>query len=121
LLIGLLDDLHAEVFHAAACALGRLGRSEGRPALFRLLDAAPSAEVIAAAAAIADADCIVRLGRIARTRPDLEDAAVAALRDIDDPRAAAVLATLGRPGKAKEGQGSALDPPRAERPLEPIT
>ena len=37
LLIELLDDLHPEVAHAAAMALGRIGRVEGRPLLMGLL------------------------------------------------------------------------------------
>ena len=62
--------------------------------LRQLLHEAPTAEIIAAVAAIADADLVVELGRIARTRPDLIAPARAALEDIDDSRAGAVLGTL---------------------------
>jgi hypothetical protein len=94
----LLDDLNSAVAKAAACALGRMGRVEARSRLVRLLRKDPSVEVIDAAASIADGECIVLLGRIARTRSDLADAALSTLRDIDDPRAAAVVAASSRPG-----------------------
>jgi hypothetical protein len=52
-------------------------------------------EVIEAAAASAGEECIVLLGRIARTRPGrCADAALSALSDIDDPRAAAIVAAF---------------------------
>ena len=66
----------------AACALSRMGRSEARPVLLRLLLEAPSAAVIDALSVVADEQCLVILGRIARTRPDLADAALAALDGI---------------------------------------
>ena len=94
MLVDLLGDLHPTVAGSAACALGELGRCEARPMLRWLLHEAPTADIIAAAAAIADADLVVELGRIARTRPDLIAPVRAALEDIDDPRAGAVLATL---------------------------
>jgi hypothetical protein len=94
LLVDLLEDLNRAVATAAACALGRMGRVGARPRLVRLLREDPSDEVIDAVTAVADAECIVLLGRIARTRPDLADAARSALRDIDDPRATALLAAL---------------------------
>jgi hypothetical protein len=75
----LLDDLPADIANAAACALGRIGRAEGRPRLMRLLRDRPSAEIIEAVVPIADHDTIVMLRRIARTIPDLTDAAMAAL------------------------------------------
>jgi uncharacterized protein YjbI with pentapeptide repeats len=83
----LLDDLHPYVAMAAACALGRLGRSEARPLLVHLLREEPSAELIDAIAPIADEECIVLLGRAARTRPDLSEAVLDALDAIDHPRA----------------------------------
>jgi hypothetical protein len=94
LLVDLLDDLHGAVASAAACALGHMGRIEARPLLLRLLREDPTVAVIDAAAGIADADCIVRLGRIARSRPDLAEAAIDALKDIDDPRTAAIVAAM---------------------------
>jgi hypothetical protein len=86
-LIDLLLDLNKTVARAAAIALGRAGRTEGRLVLARVLWDDPSAEVIEAAASVADEQMIVLLGRIARSRPDLIAAASAALEDIDDPRA----------------------------------
>jgi HEAT repeats len=93
-LVDLLDDLNRAVARAAACALGRMGRIEARPVLVRLLQEDPSMEVIDAAVSVDDAACIVLLGRIARTRPDLASAALGALGDSDDPRAAAIAAAL---------------------------
>jgi hypothetical protein len=76
---------------AAAVALGRAGRAAARPALLRLLGNQPSAELINAIAPVADGTVIVLLGRIARAQPGLAAAAIAALRDIDDARAAALI------------------------------
>ncbi len=92
LLLELADDRDGDVRAAAACALGRMGRSEARPALVRLLREAPSAEVIDAIPAIADEDCIVLLGRLLRTQPTLAAAAGDALETIDHPRARQVIA-----------------------------
>jgi hypothetical protein len=75
----LLDDLHASIANAAACALGHIGRAEARPRLMRLLREAPSADTVEAVAPIADRDARVILNRIARTMPDLAAVAVAAL------------------------------------------
>lgn len=94
LLTDLLNDLHDAVASAAACALGRMGRIEARPLLRRLLRENPTAAVIAATAEIADSDDIVQLGRIARTRPDLAEVAIDALKDLDDPRAEAIIAAI---------------------------
>ena len=69
-----------------------MGRSEARPALLRLLLETPSAAVIDALSAVADEECLVILGRIARTRPDLTDAAPAALESIGWSRAAIIAA-----------------------------
>jgi hypothetical protein len=96
LLIDLLDDLHRPVAVAAACALGRAGRTEARPILTRLLREEPTEEVIDAVSAVADEDCIVQLGRIARSRPVLAGAANDALDAIDDPRAKTVAAAVRR-------------------------
>ncbi|MEO8714787.1 MAG: HEAT repeat domain-containing protein [Acetobacteraceae bacterium] len=66
-LIDLLGDHHRAVATEVACALGRMGRAEARRSLTRLLREAPSADVIAAVAPIADGTCIVLLGRLARS------------------------------------------------------
>jgi hypothetical protein len=92
--LDLLDDLHGHVGTAAACALGRSGRSETRSALVRLLRDAPSPEVIEAIAPIADEECVVLLARIARTMPHLADAALDALEVVDHPRAAQLVPCL---------------------------
>jgi hypothetical protein len=94
LLIDLLDDLQEPVAVAAACALGRIGRIEARPMLARLLRDKPTEEVIDAVSSVADEDCIVRLGRIARIDPTLSIAAIAALDLIEHPRAQAVIAAV---------------------------
>ena len=88
----LLGDPDRVVAREAACALGRMGRSESRPTLLPLLQDAPSAAVIDAITAVADEECLVILGRIARTRPDLADAALAALDGIGSSRAVQIAA-----------------------------
>ncbi len=93
-LIGLLSDDDRTVATSAACALGRSGRGEARPFLKRLLREAPSADVVEAASSIADEECMVLFGRLARTRPDLADAALHALESIDHPRAGAIAARI---------------------------
>jgi hypothetical protein len=102
LLVDLLDDLHGAVASAAACALGHMGRIEARPLLLRLLREDPTEAVIAATVGIADADGIVQLGRIARTRSDLAEAAIDALKDIDDPRSAAIVTAI--PGLCQQSR-----------------
>jgi hypothetical protein len=69
---------------------------EVRPILLRLLQQAPCAEVINAISAMADDECLVTLGRIARTRPDLEDAAREALDSIGSPGAMKIAAASRR-------------------------
>lgn len=64
--------------------------------MLRLLRENPTEAVIAASVAIADPDGVVQLGRMARTRPGLAEAAIAALKDIDDPRTAAIIAAIPR-------------------------
>lgn len=93
-----MADLDPDVSRATACALGRLGRPEARAALLGLLRDAPSAEVIDAITPIADEECVILLGRIARTVPDLADAAREALEAIDHPRAAQILVHLQTSG-----------------------
>jgi hypothetical protein len=103
-LIDLLDDLNQKVRVAAACALGRTGRLEARPLLKRLLREAPSREAIGAAAAVADEECCVMLGRIARDLPELAAEAIDALNSLDDQFAQRIIAGLTAPGM-KEGLG----------------
>jgi HEAT repeats len=86
-MIELLGDLNQDVARSAACALGRMGRIEARPMLVKLLRQQPSEEVIDAVSSVADEECMIQLGRIARTEPALADAALDALGGIDDPRA----------------------------------
>jgi hypothetical protein len=62
--------------------------------LAKLLRDEPSEEVIDAVSSIADEECMVQLGRIARTEPALSDAALNALEDIDQPRANAIAAKI---------------------------
>ena len=93
-LLELLGDLHGAVAMAAACALGRIGRAEVRPALLRLLRTAPCADVISAVTRIADEEVVVLLGRIVRANASLRETALAALEDMDTPRARVVLAGI---------------------------
>jgi HEAT repeats len=67
-LVDLLGDLNRDVSVEAACALGRMGRPESVPQLKHALRLAPSLRVIEAVAAVADEECVVLLGRLARTR-----------------------------------------------------
>ncbi len=90
----LLDDLHRPVRMAAACALGQMGRNEVRPLLARYLREEPSTELIDAAAPVADEECVILLGRIARTMPEFSQAALHALEAIDHPRAAKIAAEI---------------------------
>jgi hypothetical protein len=64
-----------------------MGRSEVRPLLARYLREKPSVEVIDAMAPLADEDCVILLGRVARAAPDLSEAVLDALDAIDHPRA----------------------------------
>ena len=82
---------------AAACALGLMGRNEVRPLLTRYLREEPSAELIDAVSTIADEECVILLGRLARTMPDLSAAALDALHGIDHPRASRILAEISVP------------------------
>ena len=64
-----------------------MGRGEHRALLLRYLRAEPSAELIDAVVSIADDECVVLLGRIARSIPNLAEAALDALDALDVPRA----------------------------------
>jgi len=94
LLRDLLDDLHSNVRKAAACALGRMGRNEARAVLARYLREEPSAELIDAIAAVADEDCVILLGQIARGVPNLLEMALDVLDEIDHPRAGKVAVVI---------------------------
>ena len=94
-LVDLLGDLHADVSLEAALALAHLGRAEGLPLLKRLLFEVPCARVIDAVPQIADEECVVQLGRIARSAShDLAAAARDALEASEHPRAARLLGLL---------------------------
>jgi len=94
LTVDLLDDLDRVVARSAACALGQMGRTEARPMLLSLLREEPSEEVIEAVSSIADEDCVVLLGKIARSAPELSDAALDALEGMDHPRAGAIATAI---------------------------
>jgi HEAT repeat protein len=96
ILIDLLDDLDQGVATSAVCALGRMGRIEARGRLKTMLRDAPSEEVIEAASPIADEECAVLLGRIARSGSALADAALASLENIDHGRAVVITAAVRR-------------------------
>lgn len=96
-MIDLLDDLNQAVAKSTACALGQMGRIEARPMLASLLREEPSEVVIDAVSSVADEECIVLLGRIARSTPALSDAALNTLENIDHHRASAIaIAIRGR-------------------------
>ena len=89
-MIDLLEDLNPAVATSAACALGQIGRIEARPMLANLLRGAPSEEVIDAVSSVADEECIILLGRIARSTSALSDFALNTLESIDHHRASAI-------------------------------
>jgi hypothetical protein len=105
ILIDLLDDLDRRVATSVASALGRKGRIEARPILKSLLRDDPSEDAIDAVSSIADEECAVLLGRIARSRSVLADASLISLENADhvpcgrhcgcDPAVPAVTAALG--------------------------
>jgi HEAT repeat protein len=94
LLRDLAADFHSQVRVAAACALGRMGRTEARPLLLRYLREAPSAELIDAIGPVADEECAVLLGQIARAVPYLSAVAFETLEAIDHPRAVKIVGHL---------------------------
>jgi hypothetical protein len=73
-----------------------MGRIEALPTLKGLLRDDPSEEVIDAVSSIADEECAVLLGRIARSRSTLAQAALISLENIDDVRAATIAAAVRR-------------------------
>jgi hypothetical protein len=98
-LIELLDDLNTGAATAAACALGRMGQAQSRPALLRWLRQAPSAEVIEAISEVACDEAIVLLGRIASSDDVLAGQAFEALEAIDNPRARRLTEILAKQGR----------------------
>ena len=79
----------------AACSLGRLGRPEGAQSLKQALRLAPSSQVIEAVPPVADEECVVLLGRIARgSSQGLDVAACASLDAVEHPLAARLLERL---------------------------
>jgi len=105
LLVGLLGDHDWTVASAAACSLGRLGRSEARPALEKLLREQPSREIVDAVVPIADEDCMVLLRQLARNRPAFAVAVIEALESIDHPRANVIAASVRREAGLAAGTG----------------
>ena len=95
-LIELLGDFDREVAIASACALGRMGKAEALATLKRCLTERPSPRVVEAVTTVADDDAIVLLARVARGRPDLVVPVLAALDEIDRPRAANTASALRR-------------------------
>jgi hypothetical protein len=93
-MIDMLGDLNHAIASSAACSLGQMGRIEARPILTSLLRTEPSEEVIDAVSSIADDECMVLLGRIARSAPDLSAAALSTLEGIDHPRASAIAISI---------------------------
>jgi hypothetical protein len=94
LLLALLRDHDPTVALSAACTLGRLGHSGARPKLKALLHDRPSKEVIESVSTIADEECMVLLGHVARRRPDLAVAVLEALESIDHPHAGRIARGL---------------------------
>jgi hypothetical protein len=90
----LLHDPVRDVSRAAACALGRLGRTEALAPLIRELARRPTAAVIQALVPVADETAVILLGRLARERPEFRRAVIAALEDCATPLAARVLRGL---------------------------
>jgi len=93
-LTDLLGDLHRDVSIEAACALGRMNRPDAVLWLKQALREAPSLPVIEAVPLVADEECMVLLGRIAGTSPELAAAARDALAAIEHPVAGRILRRL---------------------------
>jgi HEAT repeat protein len=106
-LIDLLGDLDREVSTAAACALGRMGKGDARNQLKRHLKERPSHRVIEALAGVADEESIVFLARLGRDRPQLAGSVLAALDDIEHPRASTAASALRQRLSALSGDEGA--------------
>jgi hypothetical protein len=75
-----------------------MGRSEVRGLLVAYLREEPTAEIIDAIAPVADDECLVLLGRVARSTPHLSERAVEALHSSDHPRGEKIIAALRESG-----------------------
>jgi len=106
ILIDLLDDLDQTVVASAAFALGRMDRIEARPILKGLLEDDPSEDVIDAVSSIADEECLVLLGRIARSSSALADAALTGLENVDDHRAITIAGAIRRLRSSRQNSAS---------------
>ena len=93
-LISLMSDPNAEVVIAASCALGRFGRTEALGRLKRYLAERPSRRVVEALIGVADEEAIVLLARTGRARRELTDSVIAALEEMEIPRALAAAEAL---------------------------
>ena len=94
-LTDLMGDLHPDVSLAAACALGRMGETVARHRLLSALHHGPTVRAIEALVPIADADCIVLLGRTAHSAPPVIAAAArTALEALEHPLAERLLEHL---------------------------
>jgi HEAT repeat protein len=108
ILIDLLGDLDRRVATSAASALGRMGRIEARPILKSLLRGDPSEDAIDAVSSIADEECAVLLGRIARSGSVLADAALISLENTDHARALAIAAAIRHLRLPRQSSASGL-------------
>jgi hypothetical protein len=90
----MIDDPDDEVARASACALGRMGRIEALENLKRHLLERPSRLVVEALAPVADEEAIVLLARMGRARRELIDIVIAALEEIETPRALDIAGAL---------------------------
>src|SRR5258708_7419367 len=106
ILVDLLVDLDRRVATSAASALGRMGRIEARPILKSLLRDDPSDEAIDAVSSIADEECAVLLGRIARSGSVLADAALISLESTENARAVAIADAIRRLRPPRQSSGS---------------
>ena len=94
ILVSMIDDLDDEVALASACALGRMGRIEALGHLKRHLLQRPSRRIVEALARVPDEETIVLLARTGRARRELTDIVIAALEEIESPRALDVAGAL---------------------------
>ncbi len=94
MLVSMIDDLDDEVALASACALGRMGRIEALGHLKRHLLQRPSRRIVEALARVPDEETIVLLARTGRARRELTDIVIAALEEIESPRALDVAGAL---------------------------